>query len=162
VEAGFAAVGEHIEAARFKAALGEAMALARRVNVYVNDQAPWALLESDRDRAATVLYTCLRCVNDLKTMFTPFMPFSSQALHELLGNEGVIAGPLEFRDVEDDGDTHVVLTGDYDSWEGSWAPSELAPGQALREPKPLFRKLDAAKVEAEELERMGVQDPEAA
>jgi methionyl-tRNA synthetase len=74
----------------------------------------------------------------------------------------VIAGPLEFRDVEDDGDTHVVLTGDYDSWEGSWAPSELAPGQALREPKPLFRKLDAAKVEAEELERMGVQDPEAA
>ena len=69
VEAGFAAVGEHIEAARFKAALGEAMQLARRVNIYVNDQAPWALLESDRDRAATVLYTCLRCVNDLKTMF---------------------------------------------------------------------------------------------
>jgi methionyl-tRNA synthetase len=154
VGAGFATVGEHIEAARFKAALGDAMALARAVNVYVNDQAPWALLETDRERAATVLYTCLRCVNDLKTMFTPFMPFSSQTLHELLGHDGDIAGPLEFRDVEDDGDTHVVLSGDYASWVGSWEPGDLPPGQALREPRPLFPKLDPAKVEADELRRM--------
>ena len=61
-------------------------------------------------------------MDDLKTMFTPFMPFSSQTLHELLGHEGYIAGPLEFREVEDDGDTHIVLTGDYASWVGSWAP----------------------------------------
>jgi methionyl-tRNA synthetase len=162
VEGGFATVGEHIESARFKAALAEAMQLARRVNVYVNDQAPWTLLESDRERAGTVLYVCLRCVDSLKTLFTPFMPFSSQTLHELLGCEGSIAGPLEFRDVEDGGDTHTVLTGDYESWVGSWEPSELAPGQSLREPRPLFRKLDAEKVEAEELERMGWQDPEAA
>jgi methionyl-tRNA synthetase len=162
VEAGFDAVGEHIEAARFKAALGEAMQLARSVNVYVNDQAPWTLLESDRERAATVLYTCLRCVDDLKTMFTPFMPFSSQTLHELLGHEGYLAGPLEFRDVEDDGDKHVVLTGDYASWVGSWGPGELPPGRELREPKPLFRKLDPAKVEAEELARMEAAADEAA
>jgi methionyl-tRNA synthetase len=162
VEAGFATVGEHIESARFKAALGDAMQLARQVNVYVNDQAPWALLESDRERAATVLNVCLRCVDSLKTMFTPFMPFSSQRLHELLGHAGYLAGPLEFRDVEDSGDTHTVLTGEYDSWVGAWEPAELPAGQALREPEPLFRKLDPGKVEAEELRRMGWQDPEAA
>jgi methionyl-tRNA synthetase len=162
VDGGFAAVGEHIEAARFKAALGEAMQLARSVNVYVNDQAPWSLLESDRERAATVLYVCLRCVDNLKTMFTPFMPFSSQTLHELLGHEGYLAGPLEFREVEDEGDTHVVLTGDYSDWVGSWAPSELPAGQALRQPKPLFRKLDPEKVEAEELARMEAAADEAA
>ena len=154
VEGGFDVVGGHIEAARFKAALGEAMQLARRVNVYVNDQAPWALLDSDRQRAATVLYTCLRCVDDLKTMFTPFMPFTSQTLHELLGQEGSIAGSLEFREVEDSGDTHVVLTGDYSSWVGSWEPGGLPPGQALLEPRPLFPKLDPGKVETEELQRM--------
>jgi methionyl-tRNA synthetase len=109
-----------------------------------------------------VLYTCLRCVDDLKTMFTPFTPFSSQTLHELLGHDGSIAGPLGFRDVQDDGDEHVVLTGDYGSWVGSWAPGDLPAGQTLREPKPLFRKLDPAKVEEEELKRMGFQDPEAA
>jgi methionyl-tRNA synthetase len=162
VEGGFGTVGEHIEAARFKAALGEAMQLARQVNVYVNDQAPWALLESDRGRAATVLNVCLRCVDNLKTMFTPFMPSSSQRLHELLGHAGYLAGPLEFRDVEDSGDTHTVLTGDYASWVGAWEPGDLPAGQPLREPEPLFRKLDAAQVEEEELRRMGWQDPEAA
>jgi hypothetical protein len=37
---------------------------------------------------------------------------------------------------------------------GSWSPSEVPPGQALREPSPLFTKLDPDKVVAEELERM--------
>jgi methionyl-tRNA synthetase len=87
-------------------------------------------------------------------MFTPFMPFSSQTLHELLGNDGAIAGALEFREVDDDGDSHVVLTGEYDRWGGAWKPSPIAPGQALLEPRPLFRKLDPAKVEEEELARM--------
>ena len=99
-----------------------------------------------------MLYVALRVVDSLKTLFTPFLPFSSQALHELLGYEGWIAGPLERRMVEeDDGSTHEILMGDYASWVGSWAPSELPPGQALREPRPLFRKLDAEAVLAAEL-----------
>ena len=42
-----------------------------------------------------------------------------------------------------------MLTGDYASWVGSWTPSELPPGQALREPKPLFRKLPPETVDEE-------------
>ena len=97
VEAGFAIVGEQIGAARFSAAITEAMRLADRVNQYASDQAPWATIKTDRERAATVLYVLLRAVDNLKIIFTPFLPFSSQALHELLGYEGWIAGPLEFR-----------------------------------------------------------------
>jgi methionyl-tRNA synthetase len=155
VEDGFASVGALIEAGRLKAALGEAMALAGRVNQYTSEQAPWALVKDDRERAATVLYTALRCVDNLKTLLTPFLPFSSQTVHELLGYDDVIAGPLEFREVtEEDGESHLVLTGDYASWAGAWEPSSLAPGQALREPRPLFRKLDAEQVVADELQRM--------
>ena len=155
VEAGFATVGSEIERARFKAALAEVMALATRVNQYVSSEAPWAALESDRARAGTILYVALRCIDSLKILFTPFLPHSSQTLHELLGHDGWIAGPLEFRDVvEPGGSAHVVLTGDYASWIGRWAPSGLQPGQALREPTPLFAKLDAATVVATELERM--------
>ena len=33
-----------------------------------------------------------------------------------------------------------MLTGDYESWGGAWQPSALEPGQALREPRPLFRE----------------------
>jgi len=153
IAAGFDSVGEHIESARFKAAIGEAMRLSSEVNQYLNDQAPWALVESDRERAATVLNVCLRCVDDLKTIFAPFLPFTSQSVHELLGHEGYLAGPLEFEDVDEDGEVHTVLTGEYASWVGRWAPGDLPAGQELREPRPLYTKLDPG-VADEELARM--------
>ena len=155
VESGFASVGEHIEAARFKAGLAEAIRLASLVNQYASSQAPWATIKTDRARAATVLYVCLRCVDSLKIMLTPFLPFTSQTLHELLGYDGFLAGPLDFREeTEEDGSTHIVLTGDYGPWVGRWEPSELPPGRPLREPRPLFKKLDPEQVVAEELRRM--------
>ncbi len=155
VDGAFGRVGELIETVRFKAALEEAMRASAAVNQYLAEQAPWALVKTDRDRAATVLYVALRCIDSLKTLFTPFLPFTSQVVHELLGNDGSIAGPLEIRtETESDGSTHAVLTGDYKSWVGSWQPSELAPGQVLLEPRPLFRKLPP-ETAAEELARLG-------
>ncbi len=156
VAAAFDEVGAHIEGARFRAAVAAAMRASSLANQYVAEQQPWALVKTDRDRAATVLYVALRCVDSLKTLLAPFLPFTSQLVHELLGHEGFIAGPLEFRTAtEEDGSAHEVLTGDYESWVGSWAPSELTPGQVLREPKPLFRKLPP-ETAADELARLGL------
>ncbi|MBA3383735.1 MAG: methionine--tRNA ligase [Actinobacteria bacterium] len=155
VAAGFDRMGGLIESSKFKAALNDALALAREVNQYLSEEAPWAKLENDRERAGTILYTALRAIDSLKILMTPFMPHSSQRLHELLGYEGWIAGPLEFREVEeDDGFTHTVLTGDYDAWIGRWEPSELPPGQRLLEPEQLFTKLDPETVVAEEIARL--------
>jgi methionyl-tRNA synthetase len=154
IDAGFATVGELIESARYKAALGEAMRLATLVNRYTNEQEPWVLIDSDRERAGTVLYVALRAIDSLKMIFAPFLPFSSQKVHELLGSEGTIAGPLELREVGEEGDEHQVLTGEYDTWVGSWSPSELPAGQELQKPKPLFKKLDPDVVVPAELERM--------
>jgi methionyl-tRNA synthetase len=87
-------------------------------------------------------------------MMTPFLPSSSQRIHEMLGYDGYIAGPLEFRDyTEEGGMSHRVLTGDYTEWVGRWQPSDLPIDQALREPAPLFKKLDEKLIE-EELARM--------
>jgi methionyl-tRNA synthetase len=154
VEGGFDSIGSLIEAARFRNALQEAMRLAALGNQYVAEQAPWALLESDRQRAGTILYTALRAIDSVNTMLSPFLPFSAQRLHEMLGYDSVIAGPLELRAVLEDGSEHVVLTGEYATWSGTWAPSALGAGQTLRPPKPLFAKLDADEVVAEELARM--------
>ena len=153
IEGGFESVGGLIEAARFKAALAEAMRLASLVNQYTDAQAPWVAIKTDRERAGTVLYVALRAIDTLKILLTPFLPFSSQKLHELLGYEGYLAGPLELREVDEE-DPHEVLTGEYDSWVGRWEPSELEPGRTLPEPAPLFKKLDADVVVPEELERM--------
>ncbi|HEX6664609.1 MAG TPA: methionine--tRNA ligase [Gaiellaceae bacterium] len=154
IDAGFDSVGKLIDEARFKAALAEAMRLSSVGNQYVDREAPWAAIKADRPRAATILYVALRLVDSLKVIFTPFLPFSSQKLHHLLGYDGWLAGPLEFREIEEaDGEKHTILTGDYSGWVGRWLPSELPPGQKLREPEPLFRKLDPGIVE-EELRRL--------
>ena len=156
VAAGFDEIGAQIEQVRFRAAIAEAMRISSLANQYVAEQAPWALVKTDRERAATVVYVALRCVDSLKTLLAPFLPFTSQVVHELLGYEGDLAGTLAFRtETEDDGSTHEVLTGEYTGSVGSWTPSELPAGQALREPRPLFRKLPP-ETAAEELARLGL------
>jgi methionyl-tRNA synthetase len=130
------------------------MRLSSLGNQYIDHEAPWAMIKEDRNRAATILNVGLRVVDTLKVIFTPFLPFSSQRLHELLGYDGWLAGPLEFREVEDEsGEKHSVLTGDYAGWVGRWEPSELPAGQTLREPEPLFKKLDPGIVD-DELRRL--------
>jgi methionyl-tRNA synthetase len=152
IAAGFESVGTLIEQARFRAAIAEAMRVSTLANQYIAEQAPWAVIKDDRERAGTILFVALRCVDSLKVLLTPFLPFTCQALHELLGYDGYLAGPLEFREVtEEDGRTHEVLTGDYSGWVGRWEPSELPAGQELREPRPLFVKLDPDEVLAREL-----------
>jgi methionyl-tRNA synthetase len=142
VASAFDAVGELIERSRFKAALAEGLRASTLANQYVSEQAPWAVIRDDRDRAGTILNVAVRCVDSLKVLFTPFLPFSSEALHHMLGYDDVIAGGLEFREVEDSGEKHVILTGDYAEWRRGWGPSEPPAGQKLREPTPLFKKLD--------------------
>jgi methionyl-tRNA synthetase len=155
VESGFTKVGEHLEAARFRAALQELLHLSALVNQYLTETEPWKLIATDEERAGTVLYVALRCVDALKMMVAPFLPFSSQKLHEYLGYDGAIAGAPERRTVrEPDGSTHDVLTGNYKKWTGSWAPPGLPAGQKLRVPEPLFKKLDPDVVVPEELRRM--------
>ena len=51
------------------------------------------------------------------------------------------------------GETGLDWFRDYASWVGSWQPSELPSGQALAEPRPLFRKLPP-EVADEELARL--------
>jgi methionyl-tRNA synthetase len=45
--------------------------------------------------------------------------------------------------------SHQALAYDHSGAVGTFTKSALAPGQALREPAPLFRKLDASIVEEE-------------
>jgi methionyl-tRNA synthetase len=153
VEAGFGSVGGLLCAARFKAAITEGMRLAALVNQYLAEERPWERLKTDRERAGTVLFVALRCVDDLKVILTPFLPFTSQRLHELLGYRDVIAPQPVVREYEEEGGArHRVLGNEYDATR-RWSPSALPPGQALQRPAPLFRKLDERVVE-EELERM--------
>ena len=50
---------------------------------------------------------------------------------------------------EEETQSHAALTYDHSSAIGTWAVSGLPPGQALREPAPLFKKLDESVIEEE-------------
>jgi methionyl-tRNA synthetase len=156
VPGAFDDVGTLIEQARFRAAVQAAMRWSTLTNQYLSDEAPWALVADDRERAGTILNVALACVDSIKTLLAPFLPATSQIVHELLGYDGHLAAPPEFATAtEDDGSTHEVLTGDYASGTGAWSPSEPPPGQKLLEPRPLFRKLPPEAVD-EELARLGL------
>jgi methionyl-tRNA synthetase len=155
-EQAFGTVGNLLAQCRFKAAIQEVMALAQEANRYLEAREPWKTAREDRTRTATTLFVALRVVDSLKTLFCPFTPHASQALHTMLGYSGTIAGELRFQEVDEDGKRHRVYRWHPGAWEGRWAPSALPAGQRLGHPEPLFRKLDEGIV-AEELARMEAQ-----
>ncbi len=113
----------------FREAIRSAMFLAQETNRYLDKKSPWKAIEQDRQASATALYVAISVLSCLKTALYPFLPFSSQKLHQLLGFDG---------NVEDDG------------WQLHFPP----PGQNLPSPTPLFSKLDEELVE-EETGRLG-------
>jgi methionyl-tRNA synthetase len=120
----FIEVDSLLAACSFKQAIKRVMDLAHEANRYLDEKAPWKTFKTDKQTAANSLYTTLRIISALKTMLYPFLPFSSQKLHEYLGFEGK---------VEDAG----------------WQIQTPQPGQNLRQPQPLFTKLEDEVVERE-------------
>jgi len=155
----FGAVGGLIERSRQKAAIAEAMRVVGDANRYLSDQAPWQLAKTgvveDKARMGTILHVALQVVDDAKTLLTPFLPTSSDAVHRLLG-AGEAPGewaPMP-RVVEVDEPTAIgspsypVITGDYTGG-GRWESTPLPVGRPLVPPKPLFKKLDPSIVDDE-------------
>ncbi len=154
VDEGFKTVGEELEAVRLRSALGEAMRLATEVNKYLDQTAPWSAVKTDKAAAARSIYTALRAIDSLKILFSPFLPFTCERLHQYLGYTSPLFGDQETQSVQDDLGEHTVLRYHAGEASGTWQPPQLKPGQALRQPQPLFRKLEASIVE-EERSRLG-------
>ena len=153
IEAGFNTVGAELDAVRLRSALSETMKLATAVNQYLDVQAPWSAVKTDKDSAAKTIYTALKAIDSLKVIFAPFLPFTSERLHGFLGYETPLFGEQYIEDVTDAIGMHKVLR--YKSVEGiQWKPSDLKPEQKLNQPGPLFKKLEESVIE-EERARLG-------
>ncbi len=108
----------------FKDAIKSALDLAQEANRYLDDKSPWKVIKQDKAAAGTSLYVAISVLSCLRVAFYPFLPFSSQKLHEYLGYTG---------NVQDTG------------WEFILPPG----GQKLVAPQPLFAKLDEKLIEEE-------------
>jgi methionyl-tRNA synthetase len=156
IESGFDSVGGHIEAVKLRAALQEAMRLAREVNGYL-DRAPWfGVIKEDKASAATTVYTALRAIDSLKVLLAPFLPFSSERLHTILGYEKPLFGEQHIETYQESSRSHDALVYDPSPATGHWTASTLEAGREFRRPKPLFKKLDDSIVE-QERSRLGAE-----
>ncbi len=113
----FVNAGEAINAVHLRDGLGEAMSLARAVNKYLDEQAPWKTIKTDHARAGTSLHVVIQALGALRVLFAPYLPHSAQHLHTLLGFGGSVD-------------------------ECRWAFAPVPSGQALPPPEPLFAKFE--------------------
>lgn len=109
IEAGFKTVGDLIEAAKPKAALEATMSLTREANAYLDRKEPWRAVKTDKAAAATSVYVILRVIDNLKVLFSPFLPFTCQKLHEYLGYSGNLFGESVKETFQETERTHVGL-----------------------------------------------------
>ena len=153
----FGPVGQYLSNSRFKFAITEAMRTVAEANKYFSEQAPWKLRESDPARMRTILHVALQVVDDAKTLLTPFLPRSSQAVHEMLGGTGSWSGMPHVETVDEEGaPSYPVITGSYDTT-FRWSSRPIAVGTPLSVPAPLFTKLDQSVVD-EEIARLAADD----
>ncbi|MFZ4816820.1 MAG: methionine--tRNA ligase [Phototrophicaceae bacterium] len=149
IEASFAPIGALIEQVKLREALQMGMALVRDTNGYLDKREPWKTIKVDPADAARSVYTVLRAIDNLKTLLAPWLPFSAQKVHEFLGYEGQFFGTLEIRDFAESTRNHKGLVYDGTAAVGQWEISTLQSGQALREPTPLFIKLEPEVIDRE-------------
>ena len=106
----------HIEAVELRAGLRAAMDAASEVNAYLNSEEPWHVIKEDQGRAATILWTAIQAISGIRVALTPYLPWTSARLGEMLGIGADVSG---------------------------WERPEVAGGTGLGEVENLFTKLDA-------------------
>jgi methionyl-tRNA synthetase len=106
----------HIEAVELRAGLRAAMDAAAEVNAYLNSEEPWKALKTDPDRAAAILWTAIQAISGIRVGLTPYLPYSSARLGEVLGIGSGVPG---------------------------WHRPEVPGGTPLGEVSPLFLKLES-------------------
>jgi methionyl-tRNA synthetase len=127
IKEGLDEVDKSLENCNFKKGLRASMNLAKYGNFYFDQKQPWTLVKNDKEYCGNVLHICLKIVNALAITMAPYLPFSSEKIWKILGNEGSI---------------HKA------NW--NQALDEIKIGTPLEKPQPLFKKLESDEFTEEE------------
>jgi len=108
----------------FKNAIDSIMSLAAFGNTYIQNNAPWKLINQDRDAAEQVIRNCLQIVSALTLLIQPVIPEAAQQAWVMLGHEDSI-------------ETHPINEAE-----------EPIAARPLPKPVPLFAKMEEETVAA--------------
>jgi methionyl-tRNA synthetase len=120
----YAKVGKQIERGEFKKALEDVFSFVRRINKYFDSEKPWITVKEDIDHCKKTIYNCVLVIANLSTILSPFLPFSTNKVRELL--------KINNRD---------------------WEYYSIGSEKIIRNTEKLFTRIDKAKIK-EERERL--------
>lgn len=78
-------ITNHLDKLALHMICSEILVVARAGNKYINDQAPWALLKTDVNRAATVLYITSELIRRISILLEPITPTACGKLFQQMG-----------------------------------------------------------------------------
>ncbi|MFX1259363.1 MAG: methionine--tRNA ligase, partial [Promethearchaeota archaeon] len=113
-------IGDLLEKFEIRRALREIVNFGREGNIYINDKAPWHLINENKDAAGHVFNICIQIVYALSILLEPFIPKTSEKILDYLN---IQIGIKEL------------------NWE-SINENSVSPGHKIKKPKPIFEKLD--------------------
>jgi methionyl-tRNA synthetase len=122
IEKALANVDRFMQEYEFKGAVDAIMALAAFGNSYIQSNAPWKLIKTDRPAAMQVIKNCIQIVKALALLLEPVMPDSAERCWKMLG-------------YYDDAHNHPI--GDA---------THLVPEACTSAPVPLFVKMEETQV----------------
>jgi methionyl-tRNA synthetase len=116
-------VDSAIASCSFKQGLKSAMNLAQFGNFYFDQKKPWVLIKNDKETCKTAIHICIKIINALAVFTAPYLPFSSEKIWKILGNNNSI---------------HDC------NWDKAF--EELKVGLKLEKTIPLYKKLDVNEI----------------
>jgi methionyl-tRNA synthetase len=121
VAARLADLSEQMDAIEIRKSAQALRALWVVGNEYLQEAAPWTAIKTDRDRAAVIVRTALNLAALYARISAPFIPFAAEKIGEAFAQ----------------------------AWPPAWPTADVAaelssvkPGQAVRAPEVLFKKID--------------------
>ncbi len=127
-------MSEYLDRVEMKKAFREWIKLAAFGNVYFDRKAPWSLCKEDDEKCRNAINISLQIVYALAILGAPFLPFSSQKIWEYLGYEDSIFSHR---------------------WDE--CIKNLPIGQKLREPMPLYQKIERKEEKYEKWEQVDIR-----
>ena len=110
----FEKTGELIEKVELKSSLQSVMGYVNKINAYLNETEPWKVIKEDSSRATAILHTSLTAIEACASLFTPFMPTTSE----------IVKGAIE------------------KNTNNNWSVNDIKKGAPLQDIGHLFKKFD--------------------
>ena len=78
-------VEELVSQVKLREALKETLAFASLVNKYFQDSKPWETVNTDKEKAATALYTSVNLLRPISLLLSPYIPASANRALDCIG-----------------------------------------------------------------------------